>query len=294
MFALLTTLLLLAVSPVSSPVPAGTAAPVPPSPPPAETPKLPAWYSRLSSPTPGAFPPPRSYDASYRITWGGVEAAHVDTQIKSPPDGAQLRTSVKAATVGASRALYTLDATHLSVVDRRTFRPKFLEQTERNDRKYTSTQVDFTPEGSTRTTRDLSKAADGSVPEPSSKPRHFPYPGLFDMEGVVLYLRSQPLADGDERTLLLMTSGSPYLATIKVLGRSRVHVKAGDYPAIECSLKLEKVAKDGTLEPRKGFKSAHAWFSDDADRLLIKAQSEVFIGNVNLELEKVTFPAAAH
>lgn len=233
---------------------------------------------------------PRSYDASYRISWGGVEAAHVDARIKSPPDGAQIRTSVKAATTGTSRALYKLDATHLSVVDRHTFRPKFLEQTERNDRKHTSTRVDFTPEGATRTTHDLSRM-DSPDPAPVGKSRHFPYPGLFDMEGVVLYLRSQPLADGDERTLLLMTSGSPYLATIKVVGHSRVHVKAGDYPAIECSLKLEKVAKDGALELRKGFKSAHAWFSDDADRLLIKAQSEVFIGNVNLELEKVTFSA---
>ena len=254
-----------------------------------ESKPLPSWYGRLSPGTPGAFPALRSFDADYRITWsGGLDAAHVDSHVVSPANGATIRTEVKAETTGLARTLYKLDATHVSVVDRRTFRPEHLEQTEQGSTKHFSTRVDFTPEGAIRHTRDLTKSE--AEDTASHKPRPFPYPGLFDMEGAFFYLRSQPLKDGDERTLLLMTSGSPYLVTVKVLGREPVQVKAGKFPAIECSLTLEKVSKRGELEPRKGFKSANAWISDDANRLLVKVQSEVFVGSVNLELEKVTYP----
>ena len=248
------------------------------------------WYGRLSPGTPGTFPSPRSYSASYRLTWGGLEAAHADVQVAAPAAGPEIRTSLKANTQGFARTLFKLDAVHLSVVDHATFRPHHLEQTELQSTKHTSTRVDFTAEGATRVTRDLnvSESADASF----HKPKRFPYTNLFDMEGVLLYLRSQPLTDGDERTVLFMTSGSPYLATVKVVGHGAVHVNAGNFPAIECSLRLEKVGKNGELEPRKGFKSGRAWLSDDANRLLIKAESEVFFGTVNLELEKVMFADA--
>ena len=284
MLALLATLLLTAVLPVPA-----DAAPAPTPTPAAGSAPLPPWYGRLSPGTPGAFPALRSFDATYRVTWsGGLDAAHVDAHVVLPANGSTIRTEVKAETTGLARTLYKLDATHVSLVDRRTFRPEHLEQTEQGSTRHFSTRVDFTPEGAIRHTRDLAKSE--AEDTASRKARPFPYPGLFDMEGVFLYLRSQPLQDGDEKTLLLMTSGSPYLVTVKVLGRNPVQVKAGKFPAIECSLKLEKVSKNGELEPRKGFKSADAWISDDANRMLVKVQSEVFIGSVNLELEKVTYP----
>ena len=86
-----------------------------------------------------------------------------------------------------------------------------------------------------------------------------------------------------------MASNTPYLISVKVLDHERVKTKAGEYPAIRCSLSLEKINKRGELEAHKSFKSARAWISDDSDRLLLKIETEVFVGSVNLELEKVTF-----
>ncbi len=280
MLAFLATSLFLAALPVPAPAasPDSIASPAPVT--------LPAWYSRLSPDVPGTFPPPRLYSANYRVAWSGLEAARVDTEVTSPGDGAQIRTSVHASTTGMARTLYKLDAVHLSVIDRRTFRPQYLDQTEHGSHKDTSTHVDFTADGATRSNRDLTRGKTDDAPH---KPRHFAYPGLFDMEGVLLELRSLPLAVGDEKTYLFMTSGSPYLATVKVLGRETVHVRAGGFPSIRCSLQLEKVGKNGSLEPRKGFKSGEAWLSDDANRLLIKAQTDLFIGAVSLELETVKF-----
>lgn len=279
--------LLLGVLPL--PAPADTAPPAPVEP--AKSTPVPSWYDRVNAGSPGAFAPMRSFNATYGLIWSGVQAARLDAQCVSSPETHEIRATFKVATTGAARALYKLDAIHVSVVNRDTLHPVYLEQTELNSRKHTFSRVDFTPTEAVRVDRDLKK--DAHDPTAIGKPRQHRYPNLYDMQSVLLYLRSLPLAIGDERTLPLMTSGSPYLATVKVVGRNRVKVKAGEFAAIECSLKLEKIKKDGTLEPRKGFKSARAWISDDANRLLIKAESEVFIGSVSVELEQVTFPDAA-
>ena len=63
------------------------------------------------------------------------------------------------------------------------------------------------------------------------------------MHSALLYLRSLPLAKGDTKTFLVMVSSTPYLVTVKVTGRERVKTRAGEYPAIVCSLSLEKVNK---------------------------------------------------
>ena len=262
--------------------------PAAPAPPVASPAPLPAWYGRVNVGAPGAFAPIRSFHASYRIAWGNVQAAHVEVQCVSSPESQEIRSTFRASTTGAAPTLYKVDATHVSVVNRNTLLPISVEQTELNARKHVFARDEFSPTEAVRTTRDLNKNEHDA--SGVGKPRTFPYPNLHDMQGVLLYLRSLPLAQGDEKTLPVMTAGGAYLATVKVLGRNRVKVRAGEFPAIECYLTLEKVKKDGTLEPRKGFKSAHAWISDDTERLLVKAESEVFIGSVNLELEQVTYP----
>ena len=248
---------------------------------------LPAWYSRVDTGASGTFAPIRSFNATYSVTWGGVQAAQVDAQCVSSPTTHEIRSTFKTSTTGAARVLYKLDADQLSVVDRTTLQPVFIEQSELNSRKHIQARVDFTRDDAVRVERDLKK--DTHDPTAVGKPHRLRYPGLYDLQSTFLYLRSLPLATGDEKTIALMTAGSPYLATVKVLGRDRVKVKGGEFAAIECSLQLEKIKKDGTLEPRKGFKSARAWISDDANRLLVKAETEIFVGAVDLELEQVTY-----
>ena len=286
MVSLLAISLFLGVLPVS----VAPNAPEPP-PPTKDAGALPGWYDRVNTGAPGTFAPVRSFTATYGISWGGLSAAHVEAQCVASPGAHEIRSTFKAATTGAARVLYKVDATHLSVVDRNTLLPVFIEQSELNSRKHIAARVDFTRADAVRVERDLKK--DEHDPAAVGKAHRLRYPGLYDMQGAFLYLRSLPLATGDEKTIPLMTAGSPYLATVKVLGRNRVQVKAGEFAAIECSLKLEKIRKDGTLEPRKGFKSARAWISDDANRMLVKAEAEIFVGSVDLELEQVNYTGEA-
>ena len=290
MLAPLAIALFLAVLPISNAPgandpPAAVVPDAPKSPPPAAA----RWLARVNAGEAGAFPPPRSFTASYRVNWGSVEAARVESRFTAPENNdGDTRLAVRANTTGLARTLYTLDATHLSVVNARTLHPVRVEQQEEASGKRATSRVDFLPGEAVRTASFTSSKKGRETP----KPRCYPYPGLYDMNSALLYMRSLPMNTGDERTMALMTATGPYLATIKVVGRGRVRVGAGEFPAIECSLALEKINKNGELEPRKGFKSAHAWLSDDANRLLVKAEAQVFIGSVSLELEKVSFGGA--
>ena len=284
-FPLLIAAFVLAVLPVSA-SPQATPATVPDASN-AQPATPPSWLGRVNAGLAGNFPPPRSFTADYRITWSDVEAGEIEAKCLSPESGADIHTVIKAASTGGARLLYKLDATGTCVADRRTLRPVRFEQRQEASGKKTYTRVDFTPDEAVRTNTDPT----GPPPADPAKavPRHFPYRGMFDMHTALLYLRSLPLNDGDEKTFPVMASNTPYLVTVKVLDHERVKTKAGEYAAVCCSLSLEKINKLGELEAHKSFKSARAWISDDADRLLLKVETEVFVGSVNLELVKVTF-----
>ena len=249
-------------------------------------PTLPAWFVRVNSGPAGTFPPPRSFTANYVATWSDVEAARVEVKCASPAAGAEVHTVIKAATTGGARLLYKLDASGTCVADRRTLRPVRFEQRQDASGKHGYTRVEFSAQEAIRNNVDPSLP--GADPT-KSRERHFPYPGMYDMHSALLYFRSLPLANGDQKTFPIVAANTPYLVTLTVTGHERVKTRAGEYPAIVCSLALEKINKHGALEAHKGFKSARAWLSDDADRLLLKIEAQVFVGSVNLELEKVAF-----
>ena len=283
MFASLAAWCLLAVVPVSV---TPQTAPAP------DKGQSPAWLKTLSPLEPGTFPPPRPFEAAYRLTWSDVEAGRAEVRCAPGADGDTIRTTVKTATRGAARLLYKMDGLGVALADRRTLRPVQFDQKEDRGSKRNVAKVVFAPEGATRTLLQTDK--DGKpLPRPDAakdaRPKRFDYPGLVDIHGTLLQLRSQTLAAGEERVYAVMSATSPYLAKVKVVGRGKVKVRAGEYPAIECALSLQKINKRGELENYKSLKQARAWLSDDADRILLKVETQIFIGSVNMELESVKF-----
>ena len=112
MFAALAITLLLGVLPLSAAPPADATKPSPDAAPP-------RWLSRVDTGAPGTFPAPRPFTANYAVSWGGLQAAHVETRC-TETDAGETQLFVKANTTGLARSLYTLDATHRSVVNRKT------------------------------------------------------------------------------------------------------------------------------------------------------------------------------
>jgi hypothetical protein len=74
-----------------------------------------------------------------------------------------------------------------------------------------------------------------------------------------------------------------------VTGRDKISVRAGTYNAIKLDLQLKRVGKHLELEPHKKFRRATIWVSDDAERLILRIEAQIFVGTVFAELQSVRF-----
>jgi hypothetical protein len=238
-----------------------------------------SWESTLTASSPPVFPNSRPLHARYGFSWSGFPCASAEIRLnKSAEDRLQL--SVTARTSGLVRAMWKYDAAHTSLVEARTLHPVSVSQTESERGKKTLTELLFTPTGVT------SKVS--VTPGARTKVRRFDFPHLFDLQSALLYLRSQNLQDGTVQRIVVYPATDPYLATVTVLGRERVTVPAGTFNAIKFDLRLNRI-KQGQLQPHRKFRRATAWLSDDADRLLLKIDAQVFVGSVFCELQSVDF-----
>jgi len=66
-------------------------------------------------------------------------------------------------------------------------------------------------------------------------------------------------------------------------------VRSGNYNAIKMDLRLQRVNKKNELEAHRKFKRATIWLSDDNDRVLLRIESQIFVGAVTAELQSIRF-----
>jgi len=237
------------------------------------------WRSELTPPEPGGFPILRPVKLTYGCGWSGLTAGIVEVNF-SRPSVETCELYAKAATTGLARALWRMDATHEARADATTLRPIIMRQREIYRAQTVNTDLDFDDEGVVQY-RETSNETN-----PARKKR-YDFRDLYDLQTALLFVRSQKLQTGKVYRFVTYPATSPYLATVTVLGREPVKVKAGNYPGIKLDLKLEKVNKDMELEPHAKFKRATGWLSDDGDRLPLRLNAQIFVGSVWVDLEKV-------
>lgn len=237
------------------------------------------WQDELSPPEPGDFPALRSVELEYQCGWAGLTAGHVEAQFsRISPDTCEL--DATAATSGLARALWRMDATHEAEGNLVTLEPLSMRQNEVYRAQTIRTELNFDDDGVDRlrvSTNDKNPA----------RWKRYDFPNLYDLQTALLYVRSQKLETGQVYRLVVYPATAPYLATVTVLGREKIKVKAGSYPAIKVDLRLEKVMNDMTLAPHGKFKRATGWLSDDGDRLPLRLNAQLFVGTVWVELTKV-------
>jgi hypothetical protein len=237
------------------------------------------WQDELSSPEPGGFPPLRPVKLQYQCGWAGLTAGEVEAWFLRPsPEVCVLR--VTASTTGMARALWRLDATHEARGSVGTLKPLSVRQKEVYRAQTVRTELDFDAAG-------VSRFRESTADKNPARRKRYEFPNLYDIQTALLYVRSQKLQTGQVFHLVVYPASNPYLATVTVLGRERLKVKAGTYPAIKVDLRLQKVTPDLKLEPHGKFKRATAWLSDDEDRLPLRMNAQIFVGNVWVELEKM-------
>lgn len=232
-------------------------------------------------PTPrGTFESPRPQEAAYRFGWAAVPAAVGEVKLRR--EKSELQFEGKVRTTGFVRSLWQMDAQLESRLVAATLRPIVARQTEKRRSEKVETHVEFGDSWTVSRRQEIPQDK-----EPKVKRLKLPAP--LDLFGALLMVRSQPLEKGDRYQMVVVPQRSPFLAEIEVLGRERLKVRAGEYDAIKVDLKLRKIDKKGRLEPHGKFKRGSGWLSDDGDRLLLRVESDVFVGSVWAELEKVSF-----
>ncbi len=242
------------------------------------------WQATLSKDPAGNFPELRPLHASYRFGWSGLTAATGDVHFSKPSEN-RFQLDGTGRTIGFVRALWKFDVNYQAVATAVTLRPIKTEQTENYRSKKIGTHLIFTNAGVTRTrTEDKGQA--------ETKTRQFNFPNLFDLFSAMLYLRSQPLKDHSVYRVVAYPATNAYLATVTVIGREKMSVHAGSYNAIKLDLQLKRIGKHLELEPHRKFRRATIWVSDDAERLLLRIEAQVFVGTVFAELQSVRFDNA--
>ena len=238
-----------------------------------------SWESTVTSSSAPSFPNPRPMHARYGFGWSGFPGATADIRL-GKVSSERLQLDISARTIGLVRALWKFDATHTSLVEATTLHPVNVRQVENDRGEKRVTELSFSPEGVT------SKVTE--TPGTGTKVRKFNFPRLFDLQSALLYLRSQQMQERSVQRIVVYPATAPYLATVTVLGRERITVPAGKFNAIKFDLQLNRI-KEGELQPHRKFRRATAWLSDDADRLLLRIEAQVFVGAVFVELQSVEF-----
>jgi len=243
--------------------------------------ETPEWVATLQPPAAGSFAPLRAFTAKYSFGWSALSAGEAEVEVSRKPGQSQLK--VRGGTGGAVRAMWKLDSDATSTVRAQDLQTVRLVQIEKySDEKRTTTVV-FGTEGVARTRVREPKDKD------SGKTKRFKFAPVRDLHGSLLFVRSQPLQQGDVVRFVVYPDSGGYLAEAEVIGREKIKVAGKEWPAIKLALRLKEIAKDLTLKPHQKFKSATCWLSDDADRLLLKVEADVMVGKVWMALQQINF-----
>ena len=238
------------------------------------------WPSTLTHDTRGNFPDLRPGHATYVYGWSGITAGTSEVSFRR----GEQQTFVlegKGRSVGLARILWRFDLTYRSVVNAQTLRPLETHQVETARGKRIETTLKFSNEGVD------SRRLEGNRATPTVK--DFALENLYDLQSVFVYLRSQPLRDHSVYRMAVYPANSAYVATVTVLGREHLRVRPGNYNAIKMDLNLQRVNKKNELEPHRKFKRATIWLSDDNDRVILRIESQIFVGTVTAELQSIRF-----
>lgn len=228
----------------------------------------------------GDFPDPKPCTAIYKCGWSAVTAGELNATIKRSSGGV-LEMVANGGTVPPIKALWNMSFDFRSLVDEKNLRPVQCRIKETYGEEILFSYLRF-GKGDVQRLRQ-------AIPPDKNPPRwkHFVYPGVTDLFGGLLLIRSQKLRAGDVYTMVVYPQTAPYIATFKVMGSETVSIHETQRNAIRLDLKLQKLSKKGQSEPYKSFKSASVWISDDANRMVLKAKAEIFVGSIWVELAKL-------
>lgn len=234
----------------------------------------------------GGFPMVEPFRASFRIGWTEIAAAEARAEITSNATVAKL--SAGGGTIGLARSLYQLDATLEAESALPDFETVGSEQLEKYRRRTLLTAVEES-DGNLRTKRGWT---DGSEELRWKPVKVSPARDLFS---AMMFIRSQPLNAGDKVGVVVFPGESPFFVEMESLGERTISVGGAGRRALLLELRISRIntKKGNALEPHPKFRTGRVWLSNDADRIPLRAEVEIFIGYLFAEIasfEKIPRP----
>ena len=240
------------------------------------------WQKTVDPPVRGSAGSSRPVRLKYGFGWNGIVAASGDVRL-AKTNGDRIQFTASGGTIGLARALWKYDVNHLAYLDAQTLRPLQIKEVSDVRSKRVRTDVTFTPQGVTSVREETSKG------KAKSKTRRFDYPHVQSVTSALLYLRTQPLTDGAVHRVVVYPETAGYLCTVTVVGREGVTVPTGNYEALKLDVHVDKIVGHRELLPHKKVKKATVWLSDDADRVVLRIEAQIFVGTVFAELQSIDF-----
>ncbi len=249
-------------------------------------PLLADWRDSLTPDIPGSFPPVRPLDAEYRIGWTDIEAARAHAKITGDGPGI-IRFAGTCATSGLARLLWQLDASLDSTSALDGLRTIYSVQNEAYAKYSILTQIVARPDGIWCLHENF---------PPRGNPARWKLiklSPLRDLVSGVLFIRSQNLVPGAFVSTIIFPGDCPFFVEIKSVGTCQIHVAGATRDAIKLDIHLRRInlKKVEQLERYGKFQNGTIWLSNDADRIPLRVEINIFVGYVFAELESVAFTA---
>jgi Protein of unknown function (DUF3108) len=237
----------------------------------------PSWADSVTTGKgPGKFPPPPNVHLTYRFGWSGITAAEADIRLASKDD--LTKTTASGGTIGFARSLFKCDLDHECVSQRDSLLPIHIVQ----DEKYAAQTVHTTIEFNSKSVTSLREVNPSKDPP---KPRTLEFYPVYSLETALLWIRSQPLTDGEREVMVVYANNAAYLGTIKVVGREKLRIGQADINTIKVEFNFKTIDQHMQLRTYKRFKSGRGWLSDDEYRLPLRLEADIFVGYVFAEVE---------
>ena len=246
-------------------------------------PLLADWRDSLTPDTAGPFPPVRPLEAEYRIGWTDIEAARAHVKITGDGPGI-VRFSGNCATNGLARLLWQLDASLDSTSALDGLQTIYSIQNEAYAKYSIFTQIVARPDGIWRHSENF---------PPRGNPARWKLiklSPLRDLFSGVLFIRSQNLVPGALVSTIIFPGDCPFLVEIRDVGACKINVAGAARDAIKLDIHIQRInLKLGQLEHYGKFQSGTIWLSNDADRIPLRVEINIFVGYVFAELQSIVF-----
>ena len=241
----------------------------------------PTWMKNVTRLPPGDHANLRPVSLEYTLDWNHrVNAGTVQISIaKSAENQGRFVGDAQGRSTGFARLLYPYDFRARSIVDQNSLRPLTFQLVEKERSEENSYDIIFESKRQIFTT--TSKQNNKIV----SNTGRFRFDFGQDALSSAFYLRSQPLQNGDEITMVVTPFNRPYVATFEVLGREVHRLKGKSYHAIKLDAEIGKVNPDLTIKTYEKVKKTTLWFTDDEYRIPLELQSQLTFGYVSARLD---------